>query len=1228
MSRFALTQLQQFWQGRTKKLVLGFLLTLLLLIAMSWLLLPSYVKRVAAEQVQQQLGRKLEIADLSFSPFALKLSANGITLYEADQKTPALTLKGAILNLSASSLWHTALVMDEVQLEQPILHLVRTSADGYGHYNFSDIVDRVAAMPKSATPLLFSLANVQVHDGAIQFDDNVLGKHMQVDALSLGLPFVSNFPASVDSFVLPQFSARLNGTAFSLKGRSKPFIDSLDTALAIDIDHLDLASYVAYLPLSLPVQVESAKLTTKLDLLFSRKNHQPELLLSGEVQLDALSLRDTAAQPLLRVRNMQAHLKQLNLFSRATSIDTLKIDAPEIWLDLDEKAKLNWARLNNAGTQQASAKATAEAKPAAATQPPVAVDTLLLQQGVLHFSDALHAAPAQAIQLSDIKLSVKQFSSAANAKPAIFSLLAKAEQNQSVQFDGEFTSASGDVTGNLACEALQLEAYQGYLNRFLAATLSGRVALKSQVSVRQGQLTLDDMGITLSDFNLTPKAKNDGQLAIKSLIVEKLKMSTEDRSLSAANLLVTELNADLRRDAKAKLNLQKILLPVKPAAHPGAAAAATSPSAAQPEWRIGLQNLAFNDSNISFADQSVSPAVAVKAEGISFSLDNLSSDMAQPINMKWASSINRKGKLMLSGNATPQLKKITLNLDGQFLPVASLSPYFSHLLNVALVRGTASTKGKLNISNVEGKPAVSSYEGMLSLNDFQIIENGATEDFLEWKTISLDGINASFGGAKQFILLRKLALNDFYAKLILSESGKLNLRNILVHDKSTAADALTTAAATKTVVESGGTTVVTATTSSPSPVTVSTHPLTIQIAQTTLRGGNINFTDNFIRPNYKANLTGVGGSIGAISSDKPAPAKLELSGKIDNDAPLLISGTVNPLSAPIFVDIKGSANGIQLTRLSQYSAKYAGYAIEKGQLSVQVSYHVENQQLRAENEVMLDQLSFGERIDGPDATKLPVNLALALLRDNDGKIAINLPISGALSDPQFSVGGIIAKVFVNLITKAITSPFSLLSAAFGGGAELAYVEFAPGRAGLAADSISKLDNLVTALNKRPGLKLDIIGRIDPKTDTEGLRRESLDKKISLIKWRDLQKKTPDIGSKIEPDHRLDSLTVDDADRKNYVEEVYRSEKFAKPRNLIGIAKTLPPEEATALILTNTVVTPEALRLLAQSRADVVRDYLEQKAGIDKQRLFLIAPKLHSDDIKDKGLPSRVDFSLK
>lgn len=1198
MSQFRLRLLKILAQKRIQYIALGLVSFIALLMIASALALPSYIKRLAIEQTQQKIGRQLEIADLGFSPLTLTLTANGVSLLEADRKTPMLKLKTVVLSLSISSLFRGALVMDEVQIDAPTLHIVRTSADVYGRYNFSDILERIAALPKSAEPFRFSFSNVQMQGGAIKFDDQVLGKHIQIDSLKIGLPFLSNFPSSTNSFVQPHLSAKINGAAFTLQGRSKPFVDSLETTLAIDIDHLDLTSYVAYSPVPLPVKLQSAKLSTKLDLIFDRKNHQSELLLSGDVRLDAISIQDKNEQALLKTRSINAHIKQLNVLTAAASIDTLHIDTPEIWLTLDAKGQSNWTAFAPSTEVNSDAGSSVNAKSAKknTVKPVISIGEFLLDHGQFNFSDATNfksvspASVAPSMQLNEIKLSAKQFSTAPAAKPSLISLAAQVEKNQTLSFTGEYTASNGDLTGNASVDTLQLGPYQAFVNRFIAAKLTGVVSLKSQISMRQGQLSLNELGLQLSDFLLVPTVKNEGQLAIKSLRLDKLDLNTETRIVHASGLTIEQLDVDIRRDANAKLSWQKMLMPVNPSA---TEPVAPGKEIKQPDWVLSLQNFSLSESNFSFEDNAVNPAVTTKAQGISLSADNLTSDFSQAVKLKWASSINRKGKLSLVGSATPKLRKIEFDVDGQTLPVSSLYPYFSHLLNVELLRGSANLKGKLAFINTEGMPLISNFAGLLSLNDFQIQEIGETEDFLYWKSVILDGINLSFGDTKQFVFLRKLALNDFYTKLILSEKGELNLSDILVKKQ------VEPAAAAKQDAHS---------------------PIEIRIDKTSLSGGDINFKDNFIKPNYQANLTGVSGDIGSISSTKSEPASLQLSGKIDDDAPLLLSGTVNPLIAPIFLDIKGSASDIQLTRLSQYASKYAGYPIVKGHLSVAVSYRVENQKLVAENNLRLDQLTLGERVDSPDATSLPVNLALALLRDNDGQIAVNLPISGSLSDPQFSIGGIIFKVFVNIITKAVTSPFALLGSMFGGGEELAYGEFLPGRTELTPATIAKLDSLAKALKERSKLKLDITGRIDPRTDTEGLRLESLDKKIKAIKLRELRKKNPAL--------QAEKVVVEEMDRKTYIEEVYRAEKMTKPRNLIGIAKTLAPHEAMALLLRNVTVTPENLRSLAQQRAEVVLDYLEQQGSIEKDRLFLIAPKLDMDGIKDKGLPNRVDFSLK
>jgi hypothetical protein len=308
--------------------------------------------------------------------------------------------------------------------------------------------------------------------------------------------------------------------------------------------------------------------------------------------------------------------------------------------------------------------------------------------------------------------------------------------------------------------------------------------------------------------------------------------------------------------------------------------------------------------------------------------------------------------------------------------------------------------------------------------------------------------------------------------------------------------------------------------------------------------------------------------------------------------------------------------------MTPYSVKYAGYPIVKGKLSMDVKYKVEDQKLTASNHLFLDQLTFGDKVESPTATKLPVLLAVSLLKNSKGEIDINLPISGTLDDPKFSVGGIIVQVIVNLLTKIVTAPFTVLAAAFGGGEELGYIEFAAGSATLAPEQKKRLETLSKALNDRPALKLDIIGRVDPAADTDGVRRAKYDAKLKAAKVRQTVRAG---GDSIDPA----KIVISDAEKPALIAAVYSDEEIPnKPRNVIGFAKTIPAPEMEQLILANLAVTPEDLRALANQRASAVRNQLESEGKVSRERLFLVEPKLTGEGIQDKGAKTRVDFSLK
>jgi hypothetical protein len=387
-----------------------------------------------------------------------------------------------------------------------------------------------------------------------------------------------------------------------------------------------------------------------------------------------------------------------------------------------------------------------------------------------------------------------------------------------------------------------------------------------------------------------------------------------------------------------------------------------------------------------------------------------------------------------------------------------------------------------------------------------------------------------------------------------------------------------------------------------------------------LKGGKVDYTDNFIKPNYSANLSDMEGKVGAFGTKSTSPADVSLAGKINESSPINIDGSINPLAPTALVDIKAKADAIELTGLTPYTTKYTGYPIVKGTLTVDVHYLLDQGKLTAENHIFIDQLTFGDRVESPDATNLPIRLAVSLLKNSKGQIDLRIPISGSLSDPQFSIGSIVLGAFMNLIVKAATSPFSLLAAAFGGNGaqeDLGYIEFAPGYVTLTPASQQKLDTVAKALADRTALKLNISGRVDPKFDKDGYREASLEHSIEELRRKDG-------GDSASVDGKTAALSKEDYNK--YLTKVYSAGKFQKPRDVIGLAKTQPPDEMKKLILTNTSVSDQDLQHLAEWRAMAVRAYLSNK-GVDSGRMFIVAPKLDASGIKDQGKTTRVDLSL-
>jgi outer membrane protein OmpA-like peptidoglycan-associated protein len=333
-----------------------------------------------------------------------------------------------------------------------------------------------------------------------------------------------------------------------------------------------------------------------------------------------------------------------------------------------------------------------------------------------------------------------------------------------------------------------------------------------------------------------------------------------------------------------------------------------------------------------------------------------------------------------------------------------------------------------------------------------------------------------------------------------------------------------------------------------------------------------------------------------------------------------ITGKINPLAPRNYIDLRAVARGFDLPKLSPYSGRWAGYAIEKGKLTANVRYKVEGDKLDAENKLVINQLTFGDKIDSADATSLPVRLAVSLLKDRNGNIDLDLPIGGTISDPQFSVGGLLWRAIGNLILKVVSSPFTLLASLAGGGSEageLSHIEFAAGASSLDDEDRKRLDGLARALASRPELSIDIGGVGDPAADRDAMQRERLERTLKRAKLAQMRRADPRAELPSIADLRLD-----DTERATLLEAAWREAKLDA-----GSGGTVPAsDELERVLLEQAPIATEEVKQVAQARAQSARDYLRDTRGISNERLYLLAPRIA--ETGDPLPPRRADFTVK
>jgi uncharacterized protein involved in outer membrane biogenesis len=1184
-----------------------------------FLALPPILKSVLPKSLSQTLHRKATIRDIRVNPFVLSVSVRGLAISERDSPGTWVSAEEAFANLQLASVIRGGPVLSEMRLSRPHVNIARRPD---GSYNFTDIIDEFSKKPaKESNPLKYSFNNIRILDGSIDFDDAPKKTRHEVRGIHVGIPFLSNLRYYVDRYVQPSFAAVVNGEPISLKGKTKPFSESLETTFEVNISDLDIPHYLAYDPLKREYDIPSALLDVDAVVSYTQQKGQPPTLRAeGDVTLREVRVTGKDKRPMIHLPTVKAVISPSDLAARDFRLAALQVSDPEIDVSIDPNKKLNLLSLipgeqkkNEVGKKK---ETTPSKEEPGGMEQRFTVDSIRLTGGKVRFDDASRGSPFRT-KLGDIRVDVDGLGTEAGKK-AVTLVSFSTEAGETVELQGNLSLSPLESEGTIALAKVVLKKYSPYYGDAVRFDIDrGSLEARSGYRFAKGdggaEFRLSGLGLSVSNLRLRQREEKEEFLVIPGFDVKEGEVDPGKKEIVIGEVATAKGTVAIRRSATGETNVARLLAEeTKSAERSAANGPAGEPSLGKgqggPPWRITIKKTVVERYSVRLEDRTTDPPVEIALDRLRLKAENAATGGKQRGRFSFTTLYDRKGSVSLGGSISVDPPSINARLLAKALPVGPVQPYFTEKVKILLTGGTISAEGDVSFDAPKDRPQRAGFRGEVTVNGFSSLDKALGEEFLTFSSLHFGGVEAAYHPTS--VAIREISLTDFYSRIIVQPDGTMNVQGIIAKEDPGPDN----------------------TASKPAPAAVPSPPapadnasrapgVPIRIDTVTFQGGKVNFSDQYIKPNYSASLVEIGGRVSGLSSEEGRLADIDLRGKLENSAPLEIVGKINPLAKDLYLDLNVDFRDMDLSPVSPYAGRYAGYGIEKGKLTLNLKYHIEKRKLESANKVFLDQFTFGGPVESPKATKLPVKLAVALLKDRKGEIRLDLPVTGSLDDPKFSIWGVVWKIIGNLLVKAATSPFALLGAIFGGGEQLSYLEFDPAHFDIPAAEEGKLVNLGKILQDRPGLKLEIEGHVDVEKDREGMRQRIFRRKVAAQKLADLV----NAG---QPSPALDNARVEAAEYPKYLTRAYKAEKFPKPRNFIGMAKDLPVPEMEKLMLTHIRVTDDDLRRLAMERASRVRDRLAGSGKVEPGRIFLVEPKTLPPERKEKLRDSRVDFRIK
>lgn len=907
--------------------------------------------------------------------------------------------------------------------------------------------------------------------------------------------------------------------------------------------------------------------------------------------LDArgFALPDTDGSRLAGFARLHVDFEVASLWKRAWTFGEIALEDPTLHLVQRADGTLNVSELRRAPDAERPA-----GEPAV---PALAIGELRVSGGQVEIEDRQRAEPFTTT-LRPVTFALTGFETRGDGNT--FSFSAGSDRAGRMQVDGTMGVNPLESRGRLALTGLPAVTVTEYLGEALPVALTaGTIALQLDYDFSLAgepyRLALSLPGATARGLETIARG-HDVAWQWPAIDLKDARIDVPARRVDIGAIAASAPVTPVWLDA-AGLQMPGVLAREPPAvagtAGPGAVAppeGAEAPAApAAPGWRIRIPDIRVTDAVVNLEDRTLARPAPLALTLRELKLTAFSWPQDAPIGISARVASAAGGGAGLDGTLKLSPATLSAEVTTEALDLTPLQAWLDEGTDLKLRSGTVTSRGQFEFGS-ESRPRLR-YAGDVTVERLHTQDGTMERDFINWSSLELRRFELAREPAR--LAIREVVARDPYLRLILAESGVTNVLSVL--DPEAAARRAAEIAAERAAIAAGRKPAGDDDEEDAAPAAAEQSPparrMPMRIGAMRIVNGSVNFSDFTLQPNFQIAVERLAGRISGMTSEPGQRAQVALAGEVDRYAPAKIDGELNLLAAQSYLDIAASFRNIELTSFNPYSGKFAGYRIDKGKLSIETRYRVENRRLAAEQHFTLDQLQLGERVESPDAVSLPLRLAVALLKDRNGVIDIDLPVTGSLDDPKFRLGPIVWKAVLRLLAKIVTSPFALLGSLFGGGADLSDVAFAPGSAALDATASGRLAGLKKALIERPGLNLDVPATVAPSADHAALVE---------ARWGELVAGLDPVDRKA----RLAGLA------RLYRARLGRAPEIPKPpKPAPGEPAGDATEQAIAFLepaLRATLVVDEAaLAALGQARAEAVRDALLGDGAVDPARVFII-----------------------